>query len=93
MQAPIADITWPEIPITVHAFAGTSSNMQLLGITANGTIHVIDLTFTATGMQKDWSSIRGVSGTRAIFLGERGEGGVCLASKKDKEWRVIGLIP
>ena len=94
MQAPLADIVWPEIPTTIHALPGTLSDIQLLGITSSGTIHVIELTATDSGkIQKDWTSVPDAFGTGARFLpGWNEKGGIGVASKR-KDWRVEMIQP
>lgn len=101
MQTPITEITWPELPTSVYATSTAASNLRLLGLTAKGTIHVIDLSAGDRDLERDWANVAGALGEGAKFVPDikpgsqdaRGEAtGVMVRYRRgEMDWRIVRL--
>jgi hypothetical protein len=95
MQVPVAEITWPELPTSIHATTSPGAGIRLLGVTATGTIHIIDVDSGERGLERDWACAKGALGDKAKFLPDRNSGpntGVIVGyRKRERDWRIVRL--
>ena len=93
MQVPITEMTWPELPVSIHAMSNMGSGLRLIGLTAAGTIHVMDVNATERGLEKRWTSVRGALGDKPRFLPSRNAGDrhVHVGYRGTEGWRLIKL--
>ena len=106
MQVPVTEITWPELPISIHATTSPGAGIRLLGLTVTGTIHIIDVNPGERGLEKDWACAKGALGDKARFVPDARLGGnhaglesghgsasgvVVGFRKRERDWRIVRL--